>query len=131
DTNGEFGDPKHVGTLAVSLSDDDWSVDWFARYVDSVSNVARDGGDTITYRGQTVRAVKSAPHFIYHTLSSTYTFGNSGVTGTFGISNVFDKRPPQVTTIGTSVTNAGDSAFYTQYDWYGRSFFLNLSYDFE
>ncbi len=131
DTNGEFGDPKHVGTLAVSLSDDDWSVDWFARYVDSVSNVARDGGDTITYRGETVRAVKSAPHFIYHTLSSTYTFGNSGVTGTFGISNVFDKRPPQVTTIGTSVSSAGDSAFYTQYDWLGRSFFLNLSYDFE
>ncbi len=131
DTNGEFGDPKHVGTLAVSLSDDDWSVDWFVRYVDSVSNVARDGGNTINYRGTEVRAVKSAPHFMYHTLSSTYTFGNSGVTGTFGISNVFDKRPPQVTTIGTSVSSAGDSAFYTQYDWYGRSFFLNLSYDFE
>jgi len=132
DTNGEFGDPKHVATLSVALDTDNLTYNWFARYVDSVSNVSRDGGNTIGYRGQTVRTVKDAPHFIYHTLSVTYDFENTGLVGTFGISNVLDKRPPQVTTIGSnSVTTAGDSAFYTQYDWLGRSFFLNLSYDFD
>ena len=131
DTNGQFGDPKHVGTLAVGLETDNWNFDWFARYIDSVSNVARDGGNTINYRGTTVRAVKSAPHFIYHTLSATYDFRDMGLVGTIGVNNVFDKRPPQVTTIGTSVSTAGDSAFYSQYDWLGRSIFLNLSYDFD
>lgn len=131
DTNGEFGDPKHVATLNVGLDTDDWSFGWFARFVGSVSNVDRDEGDTLVYRGQTVKMVNKSSHVIYHTLSATYDFGDSGVIGTFGVSNVFDKRPPQVTTIGSSVTTAGDSAFYSQYDWYGRSFFMNLSYDFE
>lgn len=131
DTNGEFGDPQLVSNLVISLETDHWSYDWNVRYIGAVSNVERDGGDTITYRGQTVRAIKSASAFIYHTLSTTYDFEDSGLTGTIGVSNVLDTRPPQVTTIGTSVATAGDAAFYTQYDWYGRSIFLNLSYDFE
>ncbi len=115
----------------MSLDTDNWFYNWSVRYVGSVSNVERDGGNTITYRGRAVRAVKSSPHVIYHTLSTTYDFDDSGLVGTFGISNVLDERPPQVTTIGTSVSTAGDSAFSTQYDWLGRSFFLNLSYDFD
>ncbi|TQV89797.1 TonB-dependent receptor domain-containing protein [Aliikangiella coralliicola] len=129
DTNGEFGDPRLTATLNAQLEMDDWTYNWGINYIGSVSNVGRDDGDTITYRGTTVRAVNSSDAVIYHSLSAQYRF-DQGLTALFGVANVADERPPQVTTIGTSVTTAGDSAFYSQYDWLGRRLFVNLNYKF-
>ena len=50
-----------------------------------------------------------------------------------GVSNLFDEEPPKLTTLGaTSGENVtvGNSAFYSQYDWVGRNFFLNLTKKF-
>jgi iron complex outermembrane receptor protein len=48
------------------------------------------------------------------------------------MSNAFDQKPPNVTTLNLGELNtAGVSAFYSQYDWLGRRFFLNLTKSFE
>ena len=129
DFNGEFGDPKFVSTLRTTLKRDDWNYTWTINYFGAVSNINRDGGDLIRYRGETVRAINSDSGKYYHAFSVNHEF-DGGLNAVLGVANVFDERPPQVTTIGTSVTTQGDSAFYSQYDWRGRRAFLNVQYKF-
>ena len=92
---------------------------------------AHFGGDTTTYRGSTVRVVLSAPAVIYHALSVTRDFKDAGFKATLGVANLTDKQPPQVTTLNLGeLDTQGNSAFYSQYDWLGRRFFLNLKKTF-
>ncbi len=131
-TNGEFGEPRYVGNMNLGLEKDLWAINWNIRYIGAVSNVNRDDGELISYRNQLVRAVKSAPGFTYHDLSFSYDFKQSGLYAIVGISNIFDKKPPRVSTIGSeSIETAGNAAFYSQYDNVGRTIFVNVSYDFD
>ena len=69
----------------------------------------------------------------YHTVSATRDFEDKGLTMLFGISNIFDEEPPRLSTIGDvsgEVQTAGNSAFYSQYDWIGRNFYFNLTKKF-
>ncbi|KKO49150.1 TonB-dependent receptor [Arsukibacterium sp. MJ3] len=133
DRTGEFGRPKDVGNLMVALDYEDWTFNWTARYIGSVSNYTRYGQgeyrDTATYRGDEVKLVLHSDAVIYHAFSVTKDFRDAGVDVTFGVANAFDKEPPKVSSIG-GVTRMGTSAFYSQYDWLGRRMFLNVSYQF-
>ncbi len=129
DLNGEFGDPRFVSSLRMILKRDEWNYVWTINYLGAVSNIKRDGGDLINYRGETVRAVNSDSGKYYHAFSVNHEF-DGGLEMVLGVANLFDERPPQVTTIGTSVSTQGDSAFYSQYDWRGRRLFLNAQYKF-
>lgn len=132
DTNGEMGQPKWVGRLYTTYDHGPWSYFWSAQYVDSTSNVNSFGGDTSTYRGETVRIVLETDAVMYHTFSVTRTFEDMGITAVLGIANAFDEEPPQVTTLNLGEINTvGTSAFYSQYDWYGRRYYLNLLWDFD
>jgi iron complex outermembrane receptor protein len=51
-----------------------------------------------------------------------------------GVSNFTGEDPPQVTTAGDTdaeIDYVGNSVFYSQYDWFGRRAFLNLTWDFQ
>ncbi|MCO7227237.1 TonB-dependent receptor domain-containing protein [Pleionea sp. CnH1-48] len=131
DTNGRFGDPKHVATLRAQLDRDNWSYFWTGNFFGKVSNVEAENGDTATYRGQTVRLVIEDDATLYHTFSARYDVPDSGLSAVFGVANALDERPPQVSTIQSpTVSTIGDSAFYSQYDPLGRRVFFNLTYDF-
>lgn len=136
DTNGEFGDPKHVATFEASVEKDDWTANWNVRYVGEVSNHRSFGNDveevfTTRYRGDDVRIVLESDAVFYHSFSLTKAFPEEGVTAVLGVANAFDQKPPRVTTLNLGeIQNQGDSAFYSQYDWLGRRVFLNVSYDF-
>ena len=67
----------------------------------------------------------------YHNLSANYEFGD-GLSARLGIANVLDELPPRLTNQGTGneVDVIGKVAFYSQYDWLGRRFFVNLTKDF-
>ncbi|PKM19249.1 MAG: TonB-dependent receptor [Gammaproteobacteria bacterium HGW-Gammaproteobacteria-15] len=135
DDVGLLGSPKHVANLKLGLNYDDWSFNWLVRYVGSGDNYTDYGNgtyrDTAVIRGETVKVVAHADAYTYHTFSTTKIFGDTGLTGTLGVSNIFDKAPPQVTTLGAvDLDVIGNSAFYSQYDWIGRRVFLNLSYAF-
>lgn len=132
DENGELGHPEWVGRLNVTYDLDEWSFFWGARIIGEASNYDSFGGNTATYRGETVRVVLDADTVTYHSFSVSRMFSDYGLTAIAGIANAFDEEPPQLTTLGLGEVNTeGRSAFYSQYDWLGRRFFLNLTKTFE
>lgn len=131
DRVGEFGSPKHVGNLRLSMMKDDWTYNWTSRYVGAVTNHERYGlgsyRDDASFFGQTVQLKLDSSPIIYHALSATRDFHDEGFSVTFGVANLFDQEPPKVSDRG-GVSRLGNAAFYSQYDWLGRRAFFNLSY---
>lgn len=129
DLNGVVGDPRWVGRLNVTYDRGPWSYFWGANIVGNASNYAHYGGNTMTYRGETVRVVLDTDRVIYHALSASRTFKRDLLVR-FGVANVLDEEPPQVTTLTREVETQGRSAFYSQYDWQGRRLFVNMTKSF-
>ena len=99
--------------------------------IGNVDSHDRIGGDLATVRGETVRVVLSAESVDYHDFSVSKVFDN-GITVVGGMSNAFDTSPPQVTTLGFGVISTlGASPFYSQYDYLGRRWFVNIGYEFQ
>ena len=134
DENGEFGDPKWVGRLWLTYDRSDWSYFWGMQFVGKVSNHESFGGDTTTITDQleTVQVVLSADEYVYHTFSVTKNLPNAGLTAVLGIRNAFDKKPPRVSNLGLGELGNffGYRSLYSQYDFYGRTFYGNINWDF-
>ena len=128
---GRFGNPKLVGRVWSTYDTGNWSFFWGARYTGSVSNYKDEGGPEALYRGETVYRVLDADAVWYHDLSATYYMDDQRLRIILGVNNVLDTEPPQVSTLGGVLNTAGRSAFYTQYDWLGRRYFLNLTMTFD
>lgn len=131
DLNGQVGDPDWVGYLNLTLDRGPWTYFWGMNFIGSSSSTSENDGNTATYRDETVRVVLKTDDVVYHSASVTREFEQSGITARLGVANVFDEEPPQVTTLNLGVLDTvGKSAFYSQYDWIGRRFFLNLTKEF-
>ena len=131
DSNGWFGDPRWVGTMDMTYIKGDWIFFWGVDVIGNVDSHDRIGGDLATVRGETVRVVLSAESVDYHDFSVSKVFDN-GITVVGGMSNAFDTSPPQVTTLGFGVISTlGASPFYSQYDYLGRRWFVNIGYEFQ
>ncbi|MFC3195248.1 TonB-dependent receptor plug domain-containing protein [Marinicella sediminis] len=129
DFNGTVGEPKHTGNLLVKFDRNDWYVSWFTRFVGRGDNSTLAGvSEELTFNGIPSRRIVRAPGIAYHTLSYGYRHAESGWSGVIGVRNLTDKEPPRLSRGGG--TRAGNSAFYSQYDSYGRTYFVNLKYDF-
>lgn len=133
DLNGLLGEPKWVGRLNATLERGPWAFFWGINFVGESSSERENDGNTSTYRGETVEVVLKTDEVFYHNVSVTRTF-DKGLKAIFGVSNLFDEEPPRITTLPTDaddyVTTVGNSAFETQYDWYGRRFFINVTKEF-
>jgi outer membrane receptor protein involved in Fe transport len=128
DLNGRVGDSDWVGRLNLTFDRGPWSYFWGMNFIGSSSNHAHFGGDTTNYRGDDVRVVLKTDTVIYHAASVTREFEDWGLTARLGVANVFDEKPPQVTILNLGeLDTIGNSAFYSQYDWLGRRFFLNVT----
>jgi len=131
DLKGLFGHPKWVGNLNATLERGPWTFFWGMNFIGSVSNERDFGGNTATYRGEEVRVVLKSGTVTYHNISVAHEFEQWGVTARLGVSNAFDEAPPKVTTLNLGeLATMGYSAFYSQYDWVGRSYFFNVTMDF-
>lgn len=124
DFNGEAGEPKLVGDLNFTFTRDDWTAFWGMRYVDSTSNVESYGNAAQLYVNQNVNYKLWTESVVYHNVSLQRTFGDWSARA--GVSNLFDEHPPAVTGISGEYNTVGRSAFYSQYDWFGRRFFVNV-----
>lgn len=133
DLNGLVGDPDWVGRLNLTFDRGPWSYFWGMNFIGDSSNYVHFGGNTALYRGETVRVVLDTDMVVYHAASISRDFEDQGLKFLVGVSNVFDEEPPQLSTIGavgTEVSTIGNSAFYSQYDWLGRRYFLNVTKTF-
>ena len=129
DFNGEVGEPKWTGRVSAALQNGAWSGAWVANIIGDSSNYDSFGGNTVSLRGREVRVVLDTDTVVYHNASVAYSFDN-GATVRLGVSNIFDKEPPRLTTLNLGeVTTQGNSAFYSQYDWEGRTIFANLRWE--
>ena len=129
DFNGEVGEPKWTGRVSAALQNGAWSGAWVANIIGDSSNYDSFGGNTVSLRGREVRVVLDTDTVVYHNASVAYSFDN-GATVRLGVSNIFDKEPPRLTTLNLGeVSTQGNSAFYSQYDWEGRTIFANLRWE--
>jgi len=133
DTNGWFNDPKWVGNFDATYLKGDWMFYWGMDVVGKVSSQSIIGTDMVTSRGVESRAVLKSDAVQYHDFSVTKAFDN-GITIVAGASNAFDQAPPKVTTLGLGVvglTQGTTDVSASQYDVFGRRYFINLRYEIE
>ncbi len=133
DLNGRLGDPDWVGRLNLTFDRGPWSYFWGMNFIGSSSSYDDYGGTTGLYRGVNYDVVLKTDNVVYHSASVSRDFEDLGLKVILGAANVFDEEPPQLSTIGAVsgvVETVGRSAFYSQYDWVGRRFFLNLKKEF-
>ena len=132
--NGLVGDPDWVGNLNLTYDWGPWSFFWGMNFIGSSSSEAHyfdRNPFPQTYRGEPVDIVLRTDTVIYHALSVSRTFENSGILARLGVANLLDEEPPRLTTLDLGEVNTiGNSAFYSQYDWLGRRFFLQLTKTF-
>jgi len=135
DLNGTIGDPKWVGQFNISLFNGPWSIYYGGNYVGTADTTRLLPGDgTISYFGTTYDAVMYVDSVIYHNFSVSYDWEDQGLRVLLGVANLAGEDPPQVTTGGGTdeeIQFIGNSVFYSQYDWFGRRAFLNLTMSFD
>ncbi|MEX2257401.1 MAG: TonB-dependent receptor [Woeseia sp.] len=133
DLAGEAGRPEWVGKLNLSLQRNEWSFFWGMNFIGETSNREAFGRDTVVSSwGEEVAIDLKAEFTMYHNLSVSRDFAN-GVTARLGVRNALDETPPRMTSwqTGAEVNVLGQASFYSQYDWFGRRYFLNVSKEFD
>ena len=133
DRAGEAGRPEWVGRLNLSLERNEWSFFWGMNFIGETSNLASYGRETVLSSwGQEVAIDLKAEFTMYHNLSVGRDFAN-GVTARLGVRNALNETPPRMTSwqTGAEVSTLGQVSFYSQYDWFGRSYFLNVAKEFD
>ena len=116
-----------------------WGVDWFSGASNEEEFAAAHGGDLCTESNNDFEDPPipiygfycvdvKIPSTFYHNASITKELGNKFEI-TLGMSNIFDKRPPQVSRIGGTGIPAliGPVVGTSQYDFIGRRMFLNVT----
>src|SRR5690606_1707467 len=124
---GTIGDPEGVADAQISLRQGDWTYSWFIDFVGATNN--KDCiAEMITYQGRPGRRIISTDEWFGHDVSVRWQGDDLTIVG--GIANVFNAPPPIVSS-GGSFNNLGNAALQgTQYDLYGRTFFLRVGYEF-
>jgi iron complex outermembrane receptor protein len=139
--NGDIGDPKFVGDLNVTWKPHGgWSFLWHTEFYGAASNEQkfkdRHGGSlcqTSVIWGNYCVVVR-VPATFYHAFSVTKDIGSPQhlLELTVGMRNIFDTRPPRVSTIGGGglPSEIGPVVGTSQYDFLGRRVFFNISKKF-
>ncbi|HNP36008.1 MAG TPA: TonB-dependent receptor [Woeseiaceae bacterium] len=132
DHAGEAGHPDWVGNLNFTLMNGPWSFFWGITYIGETDNTASFGTSTAGWYNDTeVNLDLKAESRVYNSLSVSREF-ERGYMARFGVANALDEEPPRLSsyTTGAELSVLGQAAFYSQYDWYGRRYFLELSKSF-
>lgn len=124
---GDIGRPKTVGLAHLSLTRGNWTYNWEGRYVSSTT-AGQYYDRMFDYYGvpDAERDIKAGWQF-RHNVSVGYDADKWGVL--FGIRNVFDKEPDTISS-GTFTRIGNVPLESSQYDWYGRTFFVRTKYNF-
>jgi iron complex outermembrane receptor protein len=130
-TNGEDGEPKYVGDFNLV-----WTLnnDWSFFYGLDVIGATSDREDYEAANNDSLCTQNSpfygnfcvdvtAPARFYHAASVTKTLKNFDFT--IGVNNIFNTKPPRVTTISGEISTIGNSVFSSQYDYIGRRVFVH------
>jgi iron complex outermembrane recepter protein len=139
--NGEVGDPKWVGTLNATWTKRPFTVTYGLQVIsgtNDIEDLQASGGTATTanncfataaayqLRGGPYCPIYKLPRVAYHSLSAEYDL-NRNISILAGVSNLFDQKPPQASTVGSVMSigwgNTPINGSY--YDFFGRRFFVS------
>jgi iron complex outermembrane recepter protein len=126
---GEIGDPEWVANFDAVLDVAPFEFFWGVRYVGETSMEEEYGTGPQTYIGRDVRYVLTTGDVFYHNASVSVE-PVEGLSVRLGVSNVFDEDPPSISPISDEFDYVGNAPLYSQYDFFGRTLFLNVSKTF-
>ncbi len=126
DVNGSISRPELVGNVRTAFERNDWTFTWFMNYVHETQNLELSQEFEYQDFPDAVRDLRAESR-LYHGLSVRYEQPKWSVVA--GVRNLFDDAPPTVST-GVASRYGNVPAFATQYDWYGRSGYVNINYKF-
>ena len=151
--NGESGDPKWISNLNLTWQKAPFTITYGLQVIASTSDLEdlqEIGGAPTTatppgaltptnclatnaafaLRGGPYCPVYKLPRVAYHSLSAEIEAAK-GFTFLFGVSNLFDKKPPRVSTVGTPIAAFGQAPLLgSYYDYYGRRLFVSAKAHF-
>lgn len=145
DFNGEVGDPKWIGDLDVTWNKAPFTITYGLQVISKtqdLEDLEQVGGTALTennclatnaafaLRGGPYCPIYKLPRVAYHSLSAEIQ-ATKNFRFLVGVSNLFDKKPPRVSTVGTPITPLAQvPAFATYYDYFGRRFFVSAKATF-
>ncbi len=117
----------HVRRPGPTCKRGDWTYSWEGRYTSS-TDVSQYYDATFNYFGyeNATRDIKAKWQF-RHSVSVGYDKDKWGIL--FGIRNLFDQEPDTISS-GLFTRKGNVPLAGSQYDWFGRTFFLRTHYDF-
>jgi iron complex outermembrane receptor protein len=144
-SNGRAGDPKWVGDLNVSWQKDPVTITYGLQVIGGTSDKqsvidanGEPGTGVLTnnfclatagayaLRGGPYCPIYKLPTVAYHSISAEIQ-ATKNFTFTIGVANLFNKKPPLVSTVGSQITggNFGQVPLLgSYYDYYGRRIFV-------
>jgi iron complex outermembrane receptor protein len=145
DFNGEVGDPKWVGDMNITWQKAPFTITYGLQVISKtqdLEDLEAVGGTALTannclatnaafaLRGGPYCPIYKLPRVAYHSLSAEIEAAK-GFTFLFGVSNLFDKKPPLVSTVGTPISAFAQVPLLgSYYDYYGRRFFVSAKAKF-
>jgi iron complex outermembrane recepter protein len=145
DDNGEVGDPKWVGDVNITWAKAPFTITYGLQVISKTSDLSdfKDANAPLPFPGTRTNnnclatgsayailggpycSVIKLPRVAYHSLSAEIEAAK-GFTFLLGVSNLFDKKPPKVSTFGTSITPFAQVPLLgSYYDFFGRRFFVS------
>jgi iron complex outermembrane receptor protein len=141
DFNGEAGDPKWVGDLNVTWNKKPFTLTYGLQVIgptNDIDNLETVGGTQLdennclgtnaafALRGGPYCPVYKLPRVAYHSLSAEIE-ASDRYSFLFGVANLFDKKPPLISTVGTPIQAFGQvPVLGSYYDYLGRRLFVSV-----
>jgi iron complex outermembrane receptor protein len=145
DFNGEVGDPKWVGDVDVTWTKGPFTLTYGLQVISKTKDfedLQAVGGTALTannclatnaafaLRGGPYCPVYKLPRVAYHSISAEIQ-ATDNFSFLIGVSNLFDKKPPLVSTVGSPISAFAQVPLLgSYYDYYGRRFFVNAKAKF-
>jgi iron complex outermembrane recepter protein len=131
---GDIGEPIYVSNTQFQFRRKDWTTAWTVRAIGQTNQtdfnggtnpVAAPPGSYYSFNGVASVLYKTKTETtITHDASVQYRSDNWTLVG--GVSNVFDERPPAIST-GVFFSRLGNTPLVSQYDLIGRSVFASVT----
>lgn len=139
DANGTVDEPAWTASLNASYTVQrvtfHYGVDWIGGTSQKATAKyeATDSSGTFSASSYTELMTDfklSTPDYFLHNVSVSFNV-NDDFRLTMGVRNLFDRQPPSITNYsGIPYATTGNAPVYSGYDFYGRTFFANVTTDF-